>query len=90
MENFSTYLSTKGQVVIPKPVRDAAGLKPGALLQVTFEQGKIVLSPVSALQTQDLYGRFEGQDLLGDLARDREAELRGEVTLGFEKKQRNS
>jgi len=89
MDNLSTYLSTKGQIVIPKPVRDAAGLKPGSLLQVTLEDGKIVLSPVRPSETQTLYGRFEGQDLLGDLARDREAELRGEVTRGIGRKQRN-
>lgn len=89
MDNLSTYLSTKGQIVIPKPVRDAAGLKPGSLLQVTLEDGKIVLSPVRPSEAQALYGRFEGQDLLGDLARDRDSELRGEVTRETGRKQRN-
>lgn len=89
MESFSTYLSTKGQVVIPKAIRDAARLRPGARLDVSLEQGKIVLSPIDPLQTQDLYGRFGGSDLLGDLARDREAESRGEVVLERGNKQRN-
>ncbi|MEX0974056.1 MAG: GNAT family N-acetyltransferase [Bacillota bacterium] len=77
------------QVVIPKAIRDAARLRPGARLDVSLEQGKIVLSPIDPLQTQDLYGRFGGSDLLGDLARDREAESRGEVVLERGNKQRN-
>lgn len=38
-------LSTKGQLVLPKPVRDALRLKPGQRLTVAVEDRRIVLEP---------------------------------------------
>lgn len=43
---MATNLTSKGQVTVPKPVRDYLGLKPGA--PVTFERlpsGDVVLRP---------------------------------------------
>ena len=41
----TTRISTKGQVVIPKAVRDALGLRPGDELRVELEAGAIRLVP---------------------------------------------
>jgi AbrB family looped-hinge helix DNA binding protein len=41
----STRLSTKGQVIIPKPVRDAAGWRPGAELVVERRGDEVTLTP---------------------------------------------
>lgn len=43
----SVTLSTKGQLVLPKPVRDALRLKPGHRLNVAVEGRRIVIEPES-------------------------------------------
>ena len=43
---FRTKVSDKGQVVIPKEIRDKLGLTPGTVLKVTIEEKKVVLEPV--------------------------------------------
>ena len=42
---METKISTKGQVVLPAPVRRKLGLRPGYPLEVTAESGRIVLTP---------------------------------------------
>ena len=42
-----TRLSTKGQVVLPKTIRTARGLKPGAQFVVQERDDEIVLKPKS-------------------------------------------
>ena len=39
--------SSKGQIVIPKEIRDALGIKPGSILNVHVEGKRIVLEPAS-------------------------------------------
>lgn len=41
-----TTLTSKGQLVVPKPVRDALRLRPGTRLDVRIEDAHIVLEPV--------------------------------------------
>ncbi len=42
---MQTKLSTKGQVVLPGPVRRKLGIDAGDSLNVTTEAGRVVLSP---------------------------------------------
>jgi AbrB family looped-hinge helix DNA binding protein len=42
----STRLSTRGQIVIPKAIREAQGLKPGHEFSVESEGESILLRPV--------------------------------------------
>ena len=42
---MQTKLSTKGQVVLPGPLRRRLGLRPGDSMEVTIEAGRIVLQP---------------------------------------------
>ncbi len=41
-----TVVSKKGQVVIPKPIRDRLGLTPGTVLRVRIEGKKVILEPL--------------------------------------------
>jgi len=42
---METKLSTKGQVVLPSPIRRKLGLRPGDPLDVSAENGRVVLTP---------------------------------------------
>lgn len=58
-----TRVSSKGQVVIPKSVRDELGLLPGAVLAAEAQDGAVVLRPVKnvkRLPTQDELARVAG------------------------------
>ena len=68
-------LSSKGQLVIPKAIREALRLETGTRLDVQLHEGKIILEPVAASAVEALYGKFADADLLVEL----EAEHRHEV-----------
>lgn len=42
---MQTKVSTKGQVVLPSPIRHKLGLRPGDPLDAKVEGGRIVLTP---------------------------------------------
>lgn len=70
-----TFLSTKGQIVIPKWIREVLKLKPGAKFTVELEGEKIILSPAKQNIAEELYGKYRNVDLLEDLAREHQKEL---------------
>ena len=48
-------LTSKGQLTIPRPLRDALGLAPGARLQASIDRhGRLVLVP-SKYEPEDLF-----------------------------------
>jgi antitoxin PrlF len=67
-------VGAKGQVVIPKELRDRAGLGPGVQVEFSWENGRIVLAPRAA--TRPLRGRFAGSGLAEGLLADRANEPR--------------
>jgi AbrB family looped-hinge helix DNA binding protein len=50
----SATLSTKGQVVIPRALRESLGLVAGTKFDVRSEHGVLVLRPLSPLRTTTL------------------------------------
>lgn len=75
-----TKLSAKGQLVIPKEIRQALDLKPGTEFEVELVEGRIVLQP--------LFDRAEIDKLIDEMRRlarnthwldDLEAEHRKEI-----------
>ncbi len=78
-----TKLSSKGQLIIPKKIRQALDLKPGAEFNVELVGKEIILRPVmdeAELNTiiQELRELAQGADLLADLEADRQWELEKE------------
>lgn len=49
MPRNMTKLGTTGQITIPKQIREALHLKPGDLLHVALDDGRILLIPESAI-----------------------------------------
>lgn len=45
-EDTRTTLDSAGRLVLPKAVRDEAGILPGMTLQVTVQEGRIEIRPV--------------------------------------------
>ncbi len=74
-------LSSKGQLVIPKNVRQALDLQPGALFHLRAEADEIVLEPVRSSPLEALYGKYHGIDLIGDLEAEHNLEVEGEAQL---------
>jgi AbrB family looped-hinge helix DNA binding protein len=51
-------MDSAGRLVIPKKVRQAAGLKPGALLEIQCRDGRIEIEPVPIELRFVRHGRF--------------------------------
>ena len=56
--NTQTRISSKGQVVIPKDIRESLQLKPGEVLNVSREGRRIVLEAVRAPRERISYEEF--------------------------------
>lgn len=72
---MTVRVGEKGQVVIPKAIRDEAGIHPGDPVDFEFRDGRVVLI-TDARGIKPLGGRFAGGGLLRahmeDRARERE------------------
>jgi len=76
MSAMLVKLSTKGQLVVPREIRQALGLRPGSQLQAQIEGRKIVLEPLDAAPPADtLYGRYAGTDFLTEMEVEHRQEL---------------
>ncbi|MGH9164317.1 MAG: AbrB/MazE/SpoVT family DNA-binding domain-containing protein [Acidimicrobiales bacterium] len=69
---MTNRVGQKGQVVIPKDLRDALGIAPGDEVSFAREGDHLTLSPAGI--SIALRGRFAGVDLVGALLAERRAE----------------
>jgi AbrB family looped-hinge helix DNA binding protein len=77
---MTVKLSSKGQLVIPQPIREEMGLRPGMTFEITRQKNKIVLQPVDYASPIDaLYGKYAELDLLTALEAEHERELTGDA-----------
>ena len=78
----SVRVSSKGQIAIPKAVRERLGITQGADLSVTIEGDAVVLRKISQGSWQELEGAFANSPLLEDLAAERRRELNRDASRG--------
>jgi AbrB family looped-hinge helix DNA binding protein len=75
---ITTKISSKGQLVIPKEVREKLKIKPGAFFHVRLEKNNIVLIPMKKGPLDNLYGKFAGEKILAELEREHADEIASE------------
>ncbi len=63
----SSVVSSKGQIVIPAPLRRELGLKPGTRLFFAREGSKLVIESDSLEKVLALCGKYKGLPLEEDL-----------------------
>jgi AbrB family looped-hinge helix DNA binding protein len=69
-------LSSKGQVVIPKSIRDALGLEPGDELEAEVSGGVLTLHPRDmGTITDHLKGRFSDGGMVSALEQDHRKDI---------------
>ena len=69
---YTTTVSAKGWVVIPKPIRDKHGLKKGSRVQVVDHGHILVIVPLPDDPIKALHGMFkDGPSLTNDLLHER-------------------
>ncbi|MBI4705023.1 MAG: AbrB/MazE/SpoVT family DNA-binding domain-containing protein [Deltaproteobacteria bacterium] len=79
MISSATRLTTKGQIVIPKPVRARLGWKPGLRLAVQSDGEVVTLRPLAGSAARTWLAAVVGCVPDGDPVSDLEAEHRREV-----------
>jgi AbrB family looped-hinge helix DNA binding protein len=72
-------LSSKGQVVVPKDIREALGLAAGTVLKVSCEGKHIILEPVTTSMIERLYGKFAETTCLDDLEAEHQQEIQRDL-----------
>lgn len=71
-------LSSKGQLVIPKTIRESMRLKNGDQFQIRVVDGKIILDPVAKGLVEKLHGKYAGHNMLKALEEEHRREIEDE------------
>lgn len=54
-------VAERGQITLPKAVRDKLGLSPGTKLEVEIKNGQLLLTKKVSLQLRKWVGKFSGE-----------------------------
>ena len=76
LRGMTHRVGPKGQVVIPKQLRDELGIEPGDEVNFWLHDDHVAVR--LAAHRRPLRGRFEGSDLVDSLAGERDADQRRE------------
>ena len=68
---MKTYVSTKGQLVIPAELRRKYGIKPGPRVEVIDQGDQIILQPITEEYVRKLRGSLKGGNALRVLEEER-------------------
>lgn len=60
MTQFFATVSSKGQLVIPAPIRDALGIGPGTRVTLRQDGEDVILTPVVRRTARDLIQKLAG------------------------------
>ena len=73
---MESYMTVKGQLVIPSKIRRKLGMKEGTRVQVEVDEQahRIILTPVTRDYIQSLRGKYKGRGLLAALAVEKKRE----------------
>jgi AbrB family looped-hinge helix DNA binding protein len=73
---MDSYVTVKGQIVIPSKIRRRFGIKEGTRMQVDMDEQahRIILTPVTRDYVQRLRGKYKGKGLLAALAAEKKRE----------------
>ncbi len=72
---LTARVSSKGQVALPKPIRDQLGLTQGSDVTVRIEGDAVILRKIERHAWRRWDGRLEGSRLLEDQVAERRHEL---------------
>lgn len=68
-------LSSKGQLVIPKEIREKLSLKGGEKLSIHVENGRLIITPLKERSWQRWKGFLRGTNTLKELEREHAEEV---------------
>lgn len=83
MIELEAKVGTRGQAVIPKPIRDQMGIHPGDKVAFRIEEGRIVVEKVDPEALLEAFlGAYEKRSLPADVDWDREGGAQYEARFG--------
>ena len=73
---MESYMTVKGQIVIPSKIRRKFAIKEGTRMQVDVDEQthQIILTPITRDYIQNLRGKYKGKGLLTALAAEKKRE----------------